>query len=491
MQDTSPSRILVVDDEASCRETLEALLSGYGYDLAFATSGTACLASARERLPDLILLDVMMPDMDGFETCARLRREPETAEVPVIMVTALDDRQSKLQGLGAGADDFVAKPFDATELRARIRTIVRLNRFRRIHTEHARFQLLFENSPDGIALLDHDGRICLANPSLVKLVGREVIDTDFSLLLTEEHRGPWRQALAAVCGARGEMAPTEMAVRSETGTVLPIEVSVVRQTAMVDVGAQVIVRDITWRKRLEAQLFQAQKLELLGHMAGGIAHDFRNVLTVVGMHAELVINGLSSGDALRQDAEVISRMADRATGLCHRLLAFSRRQELKLRPMELNETIRAGMEILGPTLGRRIRVSLDLKDDPLVVEADPTQLQQVFLNLAVNARDVMPVSGEFSIATERVQSWAASPVAPGLAPGSYALTTVSDTGCGMDEETRKRIFEPFFTTKPEGKGTGLGMSVVYGIVTQMGGHIDVESAPGEGATFRVFLPLHC
>jgi two-component system cell cycle sensor histidine kinase/response regulator CckA len=245
--------------------------------------------------------------------------------------------------------------------------------------------------------------------------------------------------------------------------------------------------DITERKHLEEQLLHAQKLEAVGRLAGGIAHDFNNVLTAISGYAEFLIARLSEGDPRRADAEEIVRAADRAAALTRQLLAFSRRQVLQPRELDLNAAIGNLERLLGRLAGDDVELTTELEPNLVVVRADPGQIEQVILNLAVNARDAMDDGGRLVLKTQTVVVELGDERLE-LDPGRYAALTVADTGQGIADEIRPFLFEPFFTTKEQGKGTGLGLASVYGIVKQSGGNVRVESAPGEGAAFTVYLP---
>ena len=256
------------------------------------------------------------------------------------------------------------------------------------------------------------------------------------------------------------------------------------------VGAIVVnLRDITDQKQLEEQLRQAQKMEAVGQLAGGVAHDFNNLLTVIQVSTEFLLERLSADDPGRDDAMEIRQSAHRAAALTRQLLAFSRRQVLRPRALDLNATVSDMGRLLERLIADDIRVLLDLGDDLGSVMADPGQIEQVLMNLAVNARDSMPEGGRLTIGTANadldVHYKHTHAVVP---PGAYVMLTVSDTGHGMDSATLERVFEPFFTTKSVGKGTGLGLSTVYGIVKQSGGFIWAYSEPGHGTTFKVCLP---
>ncbi|MBE7211633.1 MAG: response regulator, partial [Gluconacetobacter diazotrophicus] len=239
------------------------------------------------------------------------------------------------------------------------------------------------------------------------------------------------------------------------------------------------------------QLRQAQKMEAVGRLAGGVAHDFNNLLTAILGYAELLVGRRDLDDTSRQNVEAIQKAGKQAAAVTHQLLAFSRKQVLQPRVIDLNALVCDFERILRRVIGEHIDLRTHAEAPSGRVRADPNQIEQVILNLGVNARDAMPRGGRLSIRTDNVHldGAAARQLAPELAGGDYVLLEVTDTGCGMDEEVKSRIFEPFYTTKGPGKGTGLGLATVYGVVKQSGGTTLVESAPGEGTTFRVYLPV--
>jgi nitrogen-specific signal transduction histidine kinase len=247
--------------------------------------------------------------------------------------------------------------------------------------------------------------------------------------------------------------------------------------------------DITERKSLEAQLRQAQKMEAIGQLAGGVAHDFNNLLTAIRGYADLVARTLADSDRRHADVDEIIKAADRAAGLTRQLLAFSRKQVLRPALIDLNALLADTSRMLRRVIGEDIELVTKLAPDLSPVLADVGQLEQVVMNLAVNARDAMPRGGRLSITTDHVTLDDSCAMHGGpVLPGPYVMLAVVDTGVGMDETTKQRIFEPFFTTKEPGRGTGLGLATVYGIVEQSGGYLWVYSQPGHGATFKVFLP---
>jgi len=260
---------------------------------------------------------------------------------------------------------------------------------------------------------------------------------------------------------------------------------------------EAMVEDITEQKRaeehqkhLEVQLRQAQKMESIGRLAGGVAHDFNNLLSSIIGYSELALMKLPEESEARAEIETVRTAGEKAEQLTRQLLAFSRKQVLEPRPLDLNETVNSMLKILSRSLGEDIELQFTPNSGPGVVHADSGQMEQVIMNLAVNARDAMPEGGKLMISLSRAHvDTDYVEQNPEAVPGNYAVLTISDTGTGMSAEVREKIFEPFFTTKDKGKGTGLGLATVYGIVKQHGGHVQVYSEPGSGTTFRIYLPL--
>jgi PAS domain S-box-containing protein len=255
------------------------------------------------------------------------------------------------------------------------------------------------------------------------------------------------------------------------------------------VGVLGVYQDITARKRLEEQFRQAQKLEAVGRLAGGVAHDFNNLLTVINGYSDVLLAALPGGDAARPMVEEVRRAGERAAGLTRQLLAFGRKQLLRHKVLDLNAVVGASAEALRRLVGGGVELAVRPGAGLPPVKADPGQLEQVLVNLAANARDAMPAGGTLTVETRAVTlGGGRADDGSEVLPGAYVLLAVSDTGAGMTGEVKAHVFEPFFTTKGQGKGTGLGLATVYGIVKQSGGHAEVETAPGRGASFRVYLP---
>jgi PAS domain S-box-containing protein len=362
---------------------------------------------------------------------------------------------------------------------------------RAVFEARSRLAAIVDSTDDAIVATDLAGVITSWNRGAERLYGwaaDEVVGRPLAAVVPLDQHDDLAAELAAI--ARGErVGQRELTSRRKDGTWFPfaLTVSPLRDAAGQMIGACGIARDLSEKKRTEQKLLQAQKMEAVGGLAAGIAHDFNNILSVILSYAGMMLSGLGPGDPLAEDVEEVRKAARRAADLTRQLLAFSRQQVLEPRILDLEQTV-AGMEkMLRRLVGEDVELALLAAPDLGRVHADPGQIEQVILNLAVNARDAMPRGGKLTIETTNACVERDDDLA-GIGRGRYVRLAVSDTGCGMDEATRQRIFEPFFTTKEKGKGTGLGLATVFGIVRQSGGHIAVDSEPGRGSTFDIYLP---
>jgi hypothetical protein len=354
---------------------------------------------------------------------------------------------------------------------------------------------LLESASQGIVSIDRTGRIVLANRRMEEMFGytrQELLGERIELLLPDSKRATHthdREEYFLRPRIRPMGIGMELSGRRKDGAEFPLEVSLSYVEIDEGVFGIALVSDISQRKRLEEQLLHAQKMEAVGRLAGGVAHDFNNMLTVIAGYNRMILDALPPLDPLRGYAEEVLKAADRSGVLTNQLLAFSRRQIMQPRVLDVNAAMRQTEKMLRRLIGEDIDLVLSL--DPAIgnIKADPGHVEQAIVNLAVNARDAMPMGGRLTIETANVfldENYARTHM--GVKPGEFVMIAVSDSGHGMDAETRRRIFEPFFTTKEKGKGTGLGLATVYGTVKQTGGDIWVYSEPGQGTAFKLYFP---
>ncbi|MGH9750263.1 MAG: response regulator [Candidatus Polarisedimenticolia bacterium] len=447
---------------------------------------------------DVAITDFQLLWSDGLTILRALKtRFPDR---PVIMFTGTGTEEVAVEAMKAGLDDYVLKrPWHFGRLPAAVRVALE-RRAERLALQGAerRYVELFEGAPIGIYRTAPDGAIIEVNPALLRIL--EYPDrADFlrrnaaDLYLHQEDRSRWLREMET----RGAVNGFEVQVLKRDG--VPIWVRHNARRLVDATGAifyEGVLEDVTEKKateealaQSEERLRQSQRIEAVGRLAGGIAHDFNNLLTVITGHAELLLSRAPAGDRTRKDLDEIRKAGERAATLTRQLLAFSRKQVLQPRVVNLNGVVQDMLKMLRRLIGEDIELATLLPADLGRTKVDPGQLEQVIMNLAVNSRDAMPRGGTLTLETGNAELDAQfARVHPPTVPGRYVVLAVTDTGVGMDKETRARVFEPFFTTKEPGKGTGLGLATVYGIVKQSGGYVWVESEPGRGTVFTIYLP---
>ena len=357
----------------------------------------------------------------------------------------------------------------------------------------SRLASIIDSSEDAIIGKGLDGIVTSWNKGAERIYGytpEEVVGKHISILAPSDRPDEIPGILRKI--ARGEnIEHYESARITKDGRQLDVSISVspLRDAKGNVIGASAIARDITAQKRAETQLHQAQKMEAIGRLAGGVAHDFNNILGIINACAEFLRDRIDPAADLTRYVENIKKAVERGSSLTRQLLTFSRSSSIQPRILDLNERLRDVSKLLRPLMGDDVEILIVSKSPAAVIEADPGQLDQIMVNLAVNARDAMPRGGKFILETRSENfDQAFAEQRQNMPAGKYVLLAVSDTGSGMDEATVSRIFEPFFTTKGPGKGTGLGLATVYGIVKQSAGHILVYSELGHGTTFKIYLP---
>jgi PAS domain S-box-containing protein len=362
---------------------------------------------------------------------------------------------------------------------------------RELRDSQNRLALIVDSSQDAIIGKNLDGIITHWNKGAEQIYGyttQEMIGRPITVLAPTDRADEIPEILEKIRkGQRVEYFESVRVTKDKRHLIVSISVSPIHDADGKVVGASTIARNITAQKKIEDQLRQSQKMEAVGRLAGGVAHDFNNLLGIVTACSELLRNRVDADSA--EYIDNIHEAAKRGASLTRQLLAFSRRQPVQTQLLDLNDRLKEVSKLLHPLMGDDVEIAILPRSSAAIIEADPGQLDQVVLNLAVNARDAMPRGGKLILETSVLDSDESfAREHPAMIPGRYVMLAVSDNGTGMDEATRSRIFEPFFTTKEIGKGSGLGLATVYGIVKQSGGHIWVYSEPGHGTTFKIYLP---
>ena len=513
--------ILLAEDNADMRDYVCRLL-GARHDVEAVRDGQAALDAVRKRRPDLILTDIMMPRLDGFGLLRAIRRDPRLKDLPVIVLSARAGGEASIEGLSAGADDYLVKPFWARELMARIDSALAMARMRRQMTEmlresEARFRHMADNAPVMIWTTDPAGFCTYLSRSWYEFTGqepetalgfgwleathpedarrseelflaanerREAFSLEYRLLRRDgayrwaiDAAAPWFGADGAFLGYIGSVIDIEERRQIEEA-----------QRQLNQILEQRVADTIAEREQAEAQLRQAQKMEAVGKLTGGVAHDFNNLLQVIGGNLQILAKDVAGNEKAEQRLSNAVAGVSRGTKLASQLLAFGRRQPLAPKVVNLGRLIRGLDDMFRRALSDGVEIETIIAGGLWNTMVDPSLVESALLNLAINARDAMNAHGRLTLEAGNASLDDAYGARHGISPGQYVMIAVTDTGSGIAPEVMDRVFEPFFTTKPEGQGSGLGLSMVYGFVKQSGGHIKIYSEPGQGTTIRIYLP---
>jgi two-component system cell cycle sensor histidine kinase/response regulator CckA len=524
-------KILIVDDLELNRKLLRVILQTDGMETLEAEDGAAALEVMKGALPDAIISDILMPNMDGYRLCKEIRANPRWAKIPVVIYTSTYVSAGEAElALKCGADKYMKKPSPSDEIITAIRGLVASGRIEKpvydksfgeavilkqysevlvqklekrnlelyeltdqLTQSEEKFRQLVENINQIFFLVGPGGVPGIyISPSYEKVFGRtcaSFYENPLSWLdcVVPEDRSRVEELVRTHLGGfevEYRLSTATRAVRWIRARYFPV---VDKAGKAIRLGG--VAEDITPFKQAEAQLRHAQKMDGIGRLAGGIAHDFNNILTAITGYSYFLLTTLAADDPQRADVVEIQNAAERAASLTRQLLAFSRQQVLQPKVVDLNALVQETEKMLRRLIGENMNLAALLAPDAGRITADPGQIAQVLLNLVVNARDAMPQGGKITIETANVELGDDhARKHPDARLGPHVLLAVSDTGCGMDPEILSHLFEPFFTTKEAGKGTGLGLATVYGIVKQSSGSISVESEPGHGSTFKIHFP---
>jgi CheY-like chemotaxis protein len=471
--------ILNVDDDEAGRYVVSRQLKKAGYDIVEAANGADALRLAEEHKPDLILLDVRLPDMDGFEVCRRIRANPRISGIPVLQLSAsYRDVTYQVKGLENGADGYLTEPAEPEFLAATINSLLRMKGAEQLVLRAARqWDATFHAIQDGIALLDLEGQVVQANQAYAQLAALDPAHISVSL-----------QKLLQRLRSTGTRVAAEETLQQRA---ISITMDCVLGEKQEICGAVCLVADVTERNQFELNLRQTQKLESLGVLAGGIAHDFNNLLVGILGNASLAGEMVPAGGPVAKLLDDVVMAGQRAAHLTRQMLAYAGKGRFIIERVDLSSLVADMTRLVDTSIPKNVELHLELDRELPAVEADAGQMQQVVMNLVLNAAESIGAqAGAVTVRTGarhldrryiRKELEDAE-----IESGAYVFLEVQDTGCGMDETTKSRIFDPFFTTKFTGRG--LGLAAVTGIVRGHKGAIRVKSTPGQGSTFIVFFP---
>jgi len=497
-------KILVVDNHPVMLKMMTLCLEKEGHQVQTAEDGLSALNMLKTFIPDVIFADLVMPRIDGKKLCQIIRKMPQLREVSIVIISAIAaENEEKFFEYGANA--CIAKgPFD--KMSKHVLEVLRGLEKKAISTDQVmgldmvyprqitkellsvkrHFEVTLKSMEEGILEVTQDGRIVYANPAALILAGlpeETLLSSPLIDLFHEADRPRIRDLLLSsdtLPQSISEESPVRLNGKEISISFLPV----------VDDGDKTLIlllNDVSERKRMEAQLLHAQKMEAIGTLAGGIAHDFNNLLMVIQGNTSLMLFDLHPEHPNFERLKRIEKQVQNGSRLTSQLLGYARKGRYEVKPVNLNLLVKEASEIFGRTR-KEITLHRDLAQDLSPIEADQGQIEQVLMNLFVNTADAMPGGGDLFLKTANVTHEHLKSQVYQAREGNYVLLSVKDTGIGMDQKTIERIFDPFFTTKELGRGTGLGLASVYGIVKGHGGYIAVESEKGKGATFKIYLP---
>lgn len=534
MNNDCTANILVVDDDLKSLTAIEALLAGPGRKIVKAASGGEALRCLLRQDFALILMDVRIPDMDGFETAALIRQRERSRYTPIIFISAIDTLESDVcRGAASGAVDYLFKPVVPQVLQTKVAVFVDLFQMNErlkqqaVRQSEERFRLIVESLQDyAVFMMNPEGRVTLWNRGAERIWGweqHEVLGESFALFYSPEdqaanqphHTLPqtrtdgrheeegWRNrkdgsrfwanvVYTSVQDDNGELIGFSAVTRDLTDRKrAEDELQRLNAEMQKHIAEQTeeLIRTIAQRERLHEELLQAQKMESIGTLAGGIAHDFNNLLNVILGYASLLEQSPANPTQISADVAVIKETVTRGSSLVRQLLTVARKSETQFERTDINSLLQGLQALLHETFPKTIEVFLRLEPNLPALMADPNQIHQAMLNLCLNSRDAMPDGGELLLKTGTITGVELRKHFQEARQEQYVHISATDTGHGIDKAIKNRVFEPFFTTKSQGQGSGLGLSVIYGIVTNHGGFIDVASEPGRGTTFDIYLPV--
>lgn len=523
--------LLIVDDSAASLAYLSSMLTQASYQVREAPSGELALMTLGVRLPELVLLDVRMPEMDGFELCRRIKANPATEDIPVIFLSAQDESPDKVLGLQVGAVDFIGKSFSPEEMLARIDTHITLSRVKKalkqerthledrvrertneLSQERQLLMTVVDSGPDWIYATDREHKFLLANRNMATSLGYS--DPDDLIGLCDCVAFPRDNCFKSIgdrsCAWHGdelEVLSGKPVYRAQERIALPTGTSIffetykspLRDTENNIYGVLCYRRDITQRLKIEAEnrtleraLWQSKKMEAIGQLAGGIAHDFNHLLSLIMGYAQFAQTALSNGKIEKLDGYLteVLKAGTEGQAVVAQLLAFSRTDEVAESTIDIGPVITETIESLSHAIYPNIDLQLSIEQSLPPVAIKAIQVKQIVTNLVINARDALGSEGSIKVRLyrETISSPLTCRSCQRQFQGNYLTFSIEDNGSGIAPEVIDKIFYPFFTTKDVGNGVGLGLPMVHGIVHSSGGHIQTESLPGKGTRFLIMVP---
>jgi PAS domain S-box-containing protein len=494
----APARVLIVEDDPSSAFILQKILGKGHYEIAgLASSGEQACQLVRETKPDLLLMDINIPgEQDGVETAEKILRE---YDVPLIYLTAFSDQATLERARRTAPFAYLLKPYREKEVLITIEMALYKARLDRVgKATEQRLAATLGALQDYVLTTDATGRVTYLNPAAERVLGRSATDCVGRPLaeLLDLRERETRTRLAEITerllqpGFHTEpMHPLLLMTAQAEGRLVQVQANALAEPEGTAMGRVIILSDVTQLDQLEENIRRAQKLDAVGRLAGGISHDFNNLLAIINSYADLLLLKAKAGDPLEKYYRNIRTAGQRGADLVARLMTFSRRVSSPPQAVNPAEVVREVEKMMRPVIRENIELVVDAPSGLPQLFTDPGQIEQVLVNLCLNARDAIAEAGRItiSLATRRFDSLEAARQSL-HGPGIYLLLSVADTGCGIASEIREKIFEPFFTTKEVGKGTGLGLAMVYSLIKQNHGRIDVQSEPDKGSVFTIYLP---
>jgi len=484
--------ILIVDDDPRMCESLKVLLSSQDYELKTSNSVKEAIECLDNYAFDLVLLDIVMGEENGFTVMDHIISQK--LDILVVMITGHTSPERAIEALRKGAYDFLKKPFEPEELLTTMRNALnqriqeKSNHLldRKLQVSEEKYRCMMESMKDAVYICSSEFRIEYMNPRMISRIGYDASgELCHKAIYDSDEKCSWCVFDRI---QEGEHVDYELE-NPKDNRYYSITNSPIRHSGE-SISKLTIVRDITESKAIEAQLYQARKMGSIGTLAGGIAHDFNNILSGIMGYTELALDSVERESQLYNNLQEVFRAGNRARDLVKQILTFSRQTGQDRKPIQVRHIVNEALKFLRASLPTSTEVRRNIQSDALVL-ADPTQIHQVLMNLCTNADHAMrEKGGVLEVKLEEVELDADfTALQPDMKPGAYLNLTVSDTGNGMPPDVLERIFDPFFTTKETGEGTGMGLSVVHGIIGSYGGAITAYSEPGQGSTFKVYLPI--